>query len=90
MIPMTMLRSTSPKPRCSIIKWNRKDFEVGPKVLLFQSCLRLFPGKLRSRWTGPFIVKIVYPYGAVEIENPKNSNIFKVNGQSNLSIIFSW
>ena len=41
----------------------------------------MFPGKLRSRWTGPFIVKVVYPYGAVEIENPENRKSFKVNGQ---------
>ena len=41
----------------------------------------MFPGKLLSRWTGPFIVKVVYPYGAVEIENPENGKNFKVNGQ---------
>ena len=39
----------------------------------------MFPSKLRSRWTGPFIVKVVYPYGAVEIENPENGKTFKVN-----------
>uniref|UniRef100_A0A2N9I9L5 Reverse transcriptase/retrotransposon-derived protein RNase H-like domain-containing protein n=1 Tax=Fagus sylvatica TaxID=28930 RepID=A0A2N9I9L5_FAGSY len=37
--------------------------------------------ELRSRWTGPFVVKNVYPYGTVEIENPQNGNTFKVNGQ---------
>ena len=35
---------------------------------------------MRSRWSGPFIVKHVYPYGAYDIENPKNGNVFKVNG----------
>ena len=35
--------------------------------------------KLRSRWSGPFIVKHVYLYGAFDIENPKNDNVFKVN-----------
>ena len=59
----------------------RKTFEPNQKVLLYNSRLHLFPGKLRSRWTGPFIVKVVYPYGAVEIENPNNGNSFKVNGQ---------
>ena len=29
----------------------------------------------------PFIVKNVFPHDAIEIENPKNGNIFKVNGQ---------
>ena len=59
----------------------RRSFEPSQKVLLYNSRLHLFPGKLKSRWTGPFVVKTVYPHGAVEIENPKNGNIFKVNGQ---------
>ena len=59
----------------------RKTFEPHQKVLLYKSHLHIFPGKLHSRWTGPFIVKAVYPYGAMEIENPKNGKIFKVNGQ---------
>ena len=59
----------------------RKSFEPGMKVLLYNSRLHLFPGKLRSRWTGPFIVRTVYFHGAVEIENPKNGDVFKVNGQ---------
>ena len=46
----------------------RKEFNVGQKVLLYDSRLHLFPGKLRSRWTGPYVVKTVYPHGAVEIE----------------------
>jgi hypothetical protein len=42
----------------------RKTFDAGKKVLLYNSRLHLFPGKLRLRWSGPFIVKHVYPYGA--------------------------
>ena len=30
-----------------------KNFVVGMKVLLYHSRLRLFPGKLKSRWLGP-------------------------------------
>ena len=59
----------------------RKTFEPNQKVLLYSSLLYMFPGKLRSRWTGPFIVKVVYPYGAVEIENADNGKSFKFNGQ---------
>ena len=59
----------------------RKTFALQQKVLLYSSRLHIFPGKLRSRWIGPFIVKVVYPYGVVEIENPENGKIFKVNGQ---------
>jgi hypothetical protein len=58
----------------------RKTFNVGQQVLLYNSRLHLFPGKLRSRWCSPSIVKQVYPYGAFDIENPKNDNVFKVNG----------
>ena len=57
----------------------RKTFDVGKKVLLYNSRLHLFPGKLRSRWSDLFIVKHVYPYGACDIKNPKNGNAFKVN-----------
>ena len=58
----------------------RKTFEPHQKVLLYRSRLHIFPSKLRSRWTGPFIVKVVHPYGVVEIENPENGKMFKVNG----------
>ena len=51
------------------------------KVWLFNSKLKLFPGKLRSRWDGPYTVTQVWPYGAVEIHNPRNNQTFKVNGQ---------
>ncbi|GJS22497.1 reverse transcriptase domain-containing protein [Tanacetum coccineum] len=57
-----------------------KNFKVEDKVLLFNSCLKMHLRKLKSRWYGPNIVKIVYPYGAVEITD-KNGFSFKVNGQ---------
>ena len=49
---------------------SQKEFVVGQKVLLFNSRLKLFPGKLRSRWVGPFVVVKVYPHGAMDIESP--------------------
>ncbi|RDX75725.1 pol, partial [Mucuna pruriens] len=33
----------------------RKEFQVGQRVLLFNSRLRLIVGKLHSRWDGPFV-----------------------------------
>ena len=36
-------------------------------VLLFNSNLKLFSGKLRSRWSGPFKVLKAFPHGAIEI-----------------------
>ncbi|XP_017416450.1 uncharacterized protein LOC108327237 [Vigna angularis] len=58
----------------------RKDFEVGQQVLLYNSRLGLMGVKLRSKWTGPFVVTNVYPYGAVEIQGPSTVESFKVNG----------
>ncbi|CAN6725376.1 unnamed protein product [Malus baccata var. baccata] len=57
-----------------------KTFSVGQKVLLFNSRLRLFPGKLRSRWIGPFIVTNVFLHGAVQIQSLRTQQEFKVNG----------
>ncbi|KAK4707422.1 hypothetical protein R3W88_033023 [Solanum pinnatisectum] len=42
--------------------------------------LRLFPGKLKSKWTGPFLVTQVLPHGVVELESSEGTR-FKVNGQ---------
>ena len=56
-----------------------RKFKVGDKVLLFNSRLRLFPGKLRSRWSGPFEILQVMPHGAIELKNGERT--FKVNGQ---------
>ena len=38
-------------------------------------------GKLKTRWSGPFIVQTVFSYGTVKISDPKNDQVFKVNGQ---------
>ncbi|KAL4386779.1 hypothetical protein GQ457_09G021500 [Hibiscus cannabinus] len=58
-----------------------QHFHKGQQVLLYNSRLKLFPGKLKSRWSGPFLVHKVYPYGVVEIKKDEDANIFKVNGQ---------
>ncbi|CAN6552424.1 unnamed protein product [Malus baccata var. baccata] len=34
----------------------RKEFQPGQRVLLFSSRLKLFPGKLKSHWNGPYLV----------------------------------
>ncbi|KAL5549371.1 hypothetical protein UlMin_004602 [Ulmus minor] len=61
-------------------KIHPRNFEVGQQVLLFNSRLKLFPGKLKSRWSGPFIITQISPFGAVELED-KSGRRFKVNGQ---------
>src|SRR3954468_19787432 len=59
---------------------NHKIFESGQQVLLYNSRLRLFPGKLKSRWMGPFIINRVFPNGAVKLLN-RDNQAFKLNGQ---------
>ena len=56
------------------------DFVVGDLVLFLNSRLRLFTGKLMSKWTGPYLVTQLFHYGAVEFET-KEGVRFKVNGQ---------
>ncbi|KAL4340840.1 hypothetical protein GQ457_08G018090 [Hibiscus cannabinus] len=56
-----------------------KDYQPGQQVLLFNSRLKLFPGKLKSRWSGPFIITHVSPHGAITIKSPKDDNEFKVS-----------
>ncbi|KAI5385622.1 hypothetical protein KIW84_072287 [Lathyrus oleraceus] len=59
---------------------SRIIFKQGDAVLLFNSRLKLFPGKLRSRWSGPFHITKIFPSGAVEIKG-QSTEPFTVNGQ---------
>ncbi|KAL4282046.1 hypothetical protein GQ457_03G016260 [Hibiscus cannabinus] len=54
-----------------------KDYQPGQQVLLFNSRLKLFPRKLKSRWSGPFIITHVSPHGAITIKSPQDDNEFK-------------
>ncbi|XP_075475576.1 uncharacterized protein LOC142506277 [Primulina tabacum] len=45
-----------------------------------RTAAKLFPGKLKSRWSGPFVVETVYPHGAIELKC-NDGRTFKVNGQ---------
>ncbi|GJW74600.1 reverse transcriptase domain-containing protein [Tanacetum coccineum] len=60
-------------------KIKNRVFNVGDRVLLFNSRLKIFSGKLKTRWTGPFTVTQVFPYGTVELSQTDGPN-FKVNG----------
>ena len=61
-------------------KIEKREFMVGNLVLLFNSRLHLFPRKLKSKWTGPYMVTQLFPHGAVELET-KEGVRFEVNGQ---------
>nr|XP_009799553.1 PREDICTED: uncharacterized protein LOC104245625 [Nicotiana sylvestris] len=59
----------------------KREFNSGDLVLLFNSRLKLFAGKLKSKWSGPFKVVSVSPYGAIELESEDGTRTFKVNGE---------
>nr|GEU93028.1 reverse transcriptase domain-containing protein [Tanacetum cinerariifolium] len=60
-------------------KIKNRVFNIGDRVLLFNSRLNIFSGKLKSRWSGPFTISQVFPYGTIELSQPNGPN-FKVNG----------
>ena len=65
-------------------KWHdqkilRRGFKAGDQVLLFNSRLKLFPGKLRSNWSGPYTVVENTTFGAVTLKTNTGEE-FKVNG----------
>nr|GEY84341.1 reverse transcriptase domain-containing protein [Tanacetum cinerariifolium] len=59
-------------------KIKNRIFNVGGQVLLFNSCLKIFSGKLKTRWSGPFTITRVFPYDTIELSQP-NGLKFKVN-----------
>ena len=65
-------------------KWHdhqiqQREFQIGDKVLLFNSRLKFFPGKLKSKWSGPFQVLKTIPHRTYEILGENGP--FLVNGQ---------
>ena len=48
--------------------------------MLYNSHFKFFPGKLRSKWEGPYEVDEAYPSGAVKLMG-KTSSSWIINGQ---------
>lgn len=59
-------------------KIKKRVFEPGDLVLLYNSRLYLFHGKLKSRWYGPFLMIWVFPHGAIDLKQYGEAP-FKVN-----------
>nr|GEV38499.1 hypothetical protein [Tanacetum cinerariifolium] len=59
-------------------KIKNRIFNVGDQVLLFNSRLKIFSGKLKSRWSGPFTIFEIYPYSTTKLIHPDGCN-FKDN-----------
>ena len=68
------------KKKCHDQRILRREFKAGDQVLLFNSKLRLFQGKLKSKWSGPYTVVSSTNFGAVTLRT-SNQEEFKVNGQ---------
>ncbi|GJY30631.1 reverse transcriptase domain-containing protein [Tanacetum coccineum] len=60
-------------------KIKNRVFNAGDQVLLFNSRLKMYSGKLKSRWSRSFTIAHVFPYGTVELSQNSMPN-FKVNG----------
>nr|GEV68000.1 reverse transcriptase domain-containing protein [Tanacetum cinerariifolium] len=60
-------------------KIKNRIFNVGERVLLFNYRLKIFSKKLKTRWSGPFTITKVFPYGTVKLSQPDGPN-FKTNG----------
>nr|GEZ22003.1 hypothetical protein [Tanacetum cinerariifolium] len=59
-------------------KIKNRIFNVGDQVLLFNSRLKIFFGKLKTRWSDPFTITEVYPYSTAKLVHADGLN-FKVN-----------
>ncbi|CAM8977904.1 unnamed protein product [Rhodiola kirilowii] len=66
-------------------KWHdkllvKKEFSEGDNVLVFNSRYKLFPGKFKSKWSGPYKIHRVFEDGHLELIG-NQGNLFKANGQ---------
>jgi len=52
----------------------KKEFQPDQQVLLFNSKLKLFLGKLKSKWSGAFTIKEVKPYGSIKLMDPSSGD----------------
>ena len=60
------------------LKFEKRKFMVGDLELLYNYRLRLFPGKLKSKWTSHYLITQVFPHKAVELK-AKEEVGFKMN-----------
>ena len=58
----------------------KQEFMVGDLVLVDSFGVPCLPGKLKSKWTGPYLITQVFTHGKVELETNEGVR-FKVNGE---------
>nr|GEZ38194.1 hypothetical protein [Tanacetum cinerariifolium] len=59
-------------------KIKNRIFNVSDQFFLFNSRLKIFSGKLKTHWSGPFTITEVYPYGTAKLSQVDGLS-FKVN-----------
>nr|GEW16187.1 reverse transcriptase domain-containing protein [Tanacetum cinerariifolium] len=62
-------------------KIKNRIFNVGDQVLLFNSRLKIFSGKLKTCWSGLFSITRVFPYGTIELSQPNGLNFKDLENQ---------
>ena len=67
-------------------KWHdkkilKREFKPGQQVLLYNSRLKVFPGKLKCKWTRPYLITKVFPHGSLELLNEAIKDIITANSQ---------
>nr|GFA45319.1 reverse transcriptase domain-containing protein [Tanacetum cinerariifolium] len=72
------LKTTERTKKLHDDKIKNRIFNVGAQVLLFNSRLKIFSGKLKSHWSSPFTISEIYPYGTAKLIHPDGYS-FKVN-----------
>ena len=56
----------------------KQEFRIGDLVLVDSSGVPCLPDKLKSKYTDPYLITQVFPYGAVELK-AKEGVWFKMN-----------
>ncbi|GKC76570.1 reverse transcriptase domain-containing protein [Tanacetum coccineum] len=67
-------------------KIKNRVFNVGDRVLFFNPRLKIFLGKLKTRWTRLFTVTQVFPYGTVELSQTDGPNFKILSGEIKVHI----
>nr|GFA98119.1 reverse transcriptase domain-containing protein [Tanacetum cinerariifolium] len=57
---------------------DHRKLQLNELSVAFNSRLKIFSGKLKSCWSGPFTISEIYPYGTAKLIHPDGCN-FKVN-----------
>nr|GEZ41795.1 reverse transcriptase domain-containing protein [Tanacetum cinerariifolium] len=69
-------------------KIKNRIFNIGDQALLFNSRLKIFFGKLKTHWSGPFTITHIFPYGTIELSQPNGPNFKALLFNSRLKIFF--